>query len=322
MVEISNAEVVRIFYEIAEMLDILGENRFKSAAYRRVAKTVEVLPVTLREIYSKGGVKALRGIPGVGEAIAEKIQQLVETGKLDYYEHLKSKIPAEVGALMKVPGIGPRKIMRLSKELGIKNIAQLEKAAKQGKIAKLKGFGEESEKDILDAIELSKISKGRIPLKEAEKMAKPIITKLKKLKEAEAVETAGSLRRKKVTVGDIDILASSRKPGKIIDTFVGLKDVKKVLGKGETKATVILKSGVQADLRVVPPESWGAALLYFIGSKNYNIELRKIAIKKGYKLSEYGLFDVKTGKMVAGKTELEVLKKLGQKYLKPEEREW
>lgn len=322
MVKLTNLDISRLFYEIAEMLDIIGENRFKSAAYRRVAKALEALPIDVKEVYKKSGIEGLEGIPGVGEAIAEKLQQLITTGKLDYYDKLKSKIPSQVGALMKVPGLGPKKIMRLSKELGIKSLAQLEKAAKEHKIRKLMGFGEESEGDILDAIYLAKKAKGRMPLKEAEKYANEIVSAVKKAdSNIERIVVAGSIRRKKLSIGDIDIVASTKNPKKILDAFISLKNVDKILARGETKATVMLKSGIQADLRVFKPESWGAGLLYFTGNKAYNIHLRTIAIKKGYKLNEYGLFEKSTGKIIAGKTEEEIFKRLGQKYLKPEERE-
>lgn len=318
---ISNSKIAGILYEIAEMLDIIGENRFKSAAYRKVAKEIELLPVTLEEVYKKGGIEGIKGIPGVGEAIAEKLEQLITKGEIDYYNDLKARIPSEVGVLMKIPGMGPKKIKKLTEKLGIKTVEQLEKAAKAHKIRKLAGFGEESEKDILESIEIMRMSKGRISLKEAERVAGKIVSMLKKIKDVKNIMAAGSVRRKKATVGDIDILVSANKPEKIVETFANMKDVKKVLGKGETKVTVILKSGVQADVRVLKPESWGAGLLYFTGNKAYNIEMRRVAIKKGYKLSEYGLFDKQTGKMIAGRTESEVVKKLGLKLVSPEKRE-
>jgi DNA polymerase (family 10) len=222
---------------------------------------------------------------------------------------------------MKIPGMGSKKVKKLNKLLNIKTVSDLEKAARSHKIAKIPNFGEKSEQDILEGIALMRKSKGRIPLKQAEKVANKIISKLKKLKEVKQISAAGSLKRKKAAIRDIDILVSSTQPEKVIEVFTNLKDIQKVLAKGPTKATIVLKSGIQSDLRVLPPESWGAGLFYFTGSKNYNIEMRKIAIKKGYKLSEYGLFDKQTGKMIAGKTEQEICKKLGVKYLKPEQRE-
>ena len=317
-----NQEIAKILYEIAEMLDIINENRFKSAAYRRVAKTIELMPIESSEVYRKGGLSALRGIPGVGEHISAKIEELIKTGKSGYYADLKKRIPAEIGGLMNVPGLGPRKIRKITEKLGVRTIAQLKKAALQHKIAKLSGFGLESEKDILEGIELmKKMPGGRIPFAKAEKIANKVVDYLKKVNNIDKIAIAGSLRRKRAMVRDIDILVSSRKPEKIIDNFVNMKEVSKVLGKGPTKATIILNSGIQTDVRVLSPESWGAGLFYFTGSKAYNIETRKIAIKKGFKLNEYGLFDKKTGKMIAGKTEEEICKKLGIKWISPEERE-
>jgi len=313
-----NSDVAGILYEIAEMLEMQGADSFRVAAYRRAARSIDLLPVSIYEVHKK---KDLEGISGVGKGIAEKIAELLETGKLRYYEGLKRKLPVRVDVLMKVPGLGPKKIKKLNEVLGIKSVADLKKAAKEHKIAKIPGFGEESEKDILEALGLMKISKGRIPLKEAEKVGRRIVSNLKKVKEVKEISVAGSLRRKKATIRDVDILVSSTKPVEIIDRFTKLRDVKKVLGKGPTKATIVLKSGVQVDLRVLPPESWGAGLYYFTGSKDYNIEMRKIAIKKGYKLSEYGLFDKKTGKRVAGRTEAEICRKLGVKCPRPEDRE-
>ena len=222
---------------------------------------------------------------------------------------------------MKIPGMGSEKVKKLNKLLDIKTVADLEKAARAHKIAKIPGFGEKSEQDILEGIVLMRKSKGKISLKEAEKIANKIISQLKKLTEVKRISMAGSLRRRKASIRDIDILVSSTKPEKVIEAFTKLKNIQKVLAKGPKKATIVLTSGVQSDLRVLSPESWGAGLFYFTGSKNYNIEMRKTAIKKGYKLSEYGLFDKQTGKMIAGKTEQEICKKLGVRYLKPEQRE-
>jgi DNA polymerase (family 10) len=318
MKKVKNSDVVEILFEIAEILEMKEENRFKIVAYRRAARSIDLLPVNITEVYKKG---KLEEIPGVGGGIAKKLKELIKTGKIKYHEKLKKGMSAKIGKLMKVPGLGPKRIKKLSEVLGVKNVKQLERAAKEHKIAKLPGFGAESEKDILEGIAFAKKARGRISLKEAERMAGSIVKELKKLKEIKKISVAGSLRRKKASIRDIDILVSSTKPKRVVEKFTGLKEVARVLGKGSTKASVELKSGVNSDLRVLSPESWGAGLFYFTGSKDYNIEVRKIAIKKGYKLSEYGLFDKKTGKMVAGKTEEEICKKLGIKCLKPEKRE-
>ena len=315
-----NSEIAQIFYEIADILEMQGI-AWKPIAYRNAARFLDSLKKPAEEIYKEGKLEKLEALPNIGEALAKKIEEYLKTGKIKEYERLLKTIPKQVRELMKIPGLGPKRIERLNRELKIKSIKDLEKAAKAHKIAKLPGFGEESERDILEAIGFASQLEKRIPLAEAEKAAATIINPLKKLKEVKQIDVAGSVKRKKAFVRDLDILASSKTPEKAIAAFTSLKNIKKILGKGTTKATIILKSGIQADLRVIKPESWGAAQLYFIGSKNYNIAMRKIAIKKGYKLSEYGLFDKKTGKMFKSDTEKAITDKLGLKWLKPEDRE-
>lgn len=316
----NNQEIAGIFYEMADILEMQNV-QWKPRAYRQAARAISSLPEDVERIYKKGGIKLLEEIPGVGEGIAKKIIEFLKTGKIKEYKKLKKIVPSHINILMKIPGMGSKKVKKLNKLLNIKTVSDLEKAARAHKIAKIPGFGEKSEQDILEGIALMKKAKGRIPLKQAERVANKIIAKLKKLKEVKKILAAGSLRRKKATIRDVDILVSSTQPEKVIEAFANLKDIQKVLAKGHTKATIVFKSGIQSDLRVLSPESWGAGLFYFTGSKNYNIEMRKIAIKKGYKLSEYGLFDKQTGKMIAGKTEQEICKKLEVKYLKPEQRE-
>jgi len=316
----NNIEIASIFYEIADILE-MQDIAWKPRAYRQVAHSLESLSADVSEIYSKGGIKALEDIPGIGEGLAKKIVQYLETGKINEYERLKKTVPKHSLILIKIDGIGPKKAKKLQKELDIKSINQLEKAAKWHKIASLSGFGLKSEQDILQGIELSRLGRERIPYLKAKAIAEKIINILKKESSMDNIAYAGSLRRKRSLVGDIDILAASEKPEGIIDSFTKIGSIKKVIAKGPTRAAIILKSGVQVDIRVVKPESWGAALLYFTGSKSYNIEMRKIAIKKRWKLNEYGLFDKKTGKMIAGKTEQEVYEKLGLKYIDPEKRE-
>jgi DNA polymerase (family 10) len=295
-------------------------DRWRPIAYRNAARTIETLKEDIKEIYDQKGLEGLNQIQNIGEALAKKIEEYIKTEKIKTYQRLLKEIPKHLRELMKVPGLGPKKIEKLHKVLKINNISQLEKAAKKHKIAKLEGFGEESERDILDAIQLAKQEKGKIPLAEAEKEANNIIKQLKPLKEIKQISIAGSTKRKKPFVRDLDILASSNHPEKVTEAFTKIKNVQKILGKGTTKATIILKSGIQADMRVIKPESWGAAFLYFIGSKNYNISLRRIAIKKGLKLSEYGLFEKKTGKMLPSSTEELITNRLKVKWLKPEDR--
>jgi DNA polymerase (family 10) len=314
-----NQELAEIFFDIADILDMKNVE-WKPRAYRQAARAVDATSQDLRTIYKKGGLKLLKEIPGVGDAIGKKIVEYIKTGKIKEYERLKKTIPLHISVLTRIPGMGIKKVKKLNKVLKIRTVKQLESAALKHKIAKIPGFGEKSEMDILDGIALMRKSKGRIPLRLAQRTADRIIARLKPLKTVLKISTAGSLRRKKPTIGDIDLLVCSKQPKKVIDAFTKIPN-QKILGKGPTKATLVLRSGIQVDLRVVPPKSWGAAQLYFIGSKNYNIELRKIAIKKGYKLNEYGLYDKTTGKQVAGKTEKGVMKKLGVKWIKPEQRE-
>jgi len=315
-----NQEIAVIFYEMADILEMQNVS-WKPIAYRNAARTIESLKEDVEDIYRKGGTEKLEALANIGKALAKKIEEYIKTRKIQEYQKLLKTIPKHLANLMKIPGLGAKRINKLNQILKISTISQLEKAAKAHKIAKIEGFGIKSEQDILEAIELAKQEKGRIPLSEAESAADAIIRQLKKLKAIEKIETAGSVRRKKAFVRDLDILASSNQPEKVIEVFTKLPNIKKVLNKGTTKATIILKSGIQADIRVLKPESWGAGLFYFTGSKNYNIAMRKIAIKKGFKLSEYGLFDKKTGKMIAGKTEEEITGKLGVKWLKPEDRD-
>lgn len=315
-----NAEIAIIFFGMADILQ-MQEVQWKPQAYRRAARAIEAMPKNIEELYKKYGIDGLKDIPGVGENIAKKIEEYLKTGKIKEYERLQKTVPSHINVLMKIPGMGPKKVEKLNKTLKIKSVADLKKAARAHKIAPLFGFGEKSEKDILENIALMRGAKGRIPIKEAEKIANKMVRQLKKLKEIEKISTAGSLRRKKASVRDIDLIASSNQPEKVIDAFTKLRDIKKILAKGSAKAIIVLKSGIQSDLRVFKPKSWGAGLFYNTGSKNFNIEMRKIAIKKGYKLNEYGLFDRKTGKMIAGRTEEEICKKLGVKYPKPEQRE-
>lgn len=316
----TNKEIIKILYEIAAYLDMDGV-AFKPRAYEKAAQSIEALDDEyVEDIYTKGGNKALRGIPGVGEAIAEKIEELVKTGKLAYYDRLKKKIPVDVSGLMAVEGVGPKHIKVFWEKLKVKNLDELEKAAEAGKIRKLARFGEKSEANILRAIEIHKNRSTRFPLHAALPVARTIAAHLEKLNAVQRIEIAGSLRRWKETIGDIDILAVSNNPAPVMDAFVHMRDVATVHAHGETKSAITLKNGIDVDLRIVPPDSFGAALNYFTGSKAHNVALRQIAIKHRWKLNEYGLFDNR-GRQIAGKTEEDLYKKLGLSYILPELRE-
>lgn len=313
-----NQELAKIFYEIADYLE--ADNvAFKPYAYRKAALTLETLEHDVGEIYRQGGRKALEEIPGVGKSIAEHIEEYLKSGRMEYYEKLKKKMPVNLDEISVVEGMGPKRAKILYERLGVRNLKDLEKAARAHKIAKLEGFGEKSEKNILQGIAFVKRSHGRVLLGEILPVAREIEEKLRKLKEVEQINMAGSVRRKKETIGDVDFLVISSKPEKVMDYFVSLPGVVKVWGKGGTKASVRMKDGFDMDLRVLPKKSYGAALQYFTGSKEHNIATRRIAISKGLKLSEYGVFKGK--KMIAGRTEEEVYKAIGLPWIEPELRE-
>ncbi|HUY69686.1 MAG TPA: DNA polymerase/3'-5' exonuclease PolX [Candidatus Tyrphobacter sp.] len=315
----TNEEIARILKEIAEYLEI-AEEPFKPRAYERAAQGVDSLEESAADLYKQGGLKALMEIPGVGASIAEKIEELLKTGRLKYYEKLKSKLPVDFKSFSGIEGLGPKSIAKLYKKLKIKNAADLKKAVKAHKIRGLEGFGEKSEEKILAGLEFLKITKGRFPLGEVWPLAKEITSRLEKLNGVERAITAGSLRRRKETIGDIDILTISKKPKSVMDYFVSMPEVARIIVRGETKSSVKLKNGLNIDLRVVGASSYGAALNYFTGSKSHNVALREIALKKGRKLNEYGLFD-RRGKQIAGETEENLYARLGLRYIEPELRE-
>jgi DNA polymerase (family 10) len=315
MKKIFNFEIANILYEMSELYEM--ENiQFKPRAYRRVAESIEALNENVADIYNKGGIKALEEIPGVGEAIAEHLEQLLKTGTFGEYEKFKKKIPVKWDELTSVQGVGPKTIKILYKKLNIKNLKDLERAAKLGKIKKLKNFGEKTEENILRSIGFLKKGKGRFLLGNILPVVKNIEETLKKIKGVSQVTTAGSARRMQETIGDIDILVTAKNPRQVMDAFVSLPEVETVFGKGNTKTSVRLKNGINADVRVLDPESYGSALQYFTGDKNHNIKLRILAEKKGYKLNEYGLF--KGEKRIAGKTEEDIYRKLVMDYIEPE----
>ncbi len=315
-----NAEIAKLLYDMADLLEIKGV-AWKPNALRKAAKTIESMADDIQEIYNKLGIAGLVQIQGVGEGIAKKIEEFLKTGDIKDIDELKKSIPEGVNQLMRIPSIGPRKAWRLYKELKITSLEKLEMAAKAGKIRKMEGFGEKSEREILDKIDrLKKSGQERRLLGEALPYANIIVGKLRKLVYVKRAEIAGSLRRKKETIGDIDILVTSSKPTAVIDYFTKMDEVKEVTAKGSTRSAAILKNGMNCDLRCVDDKSYGAALLYFTGNKEHNIAMRLQAIKKGWKLSEYGLFD-KKARMIAGKTEEEVYNMLGLPYFQPEIRE-
>jgi DNA polymerase (family 10) len=315
---IHNKDVTDIFEQVANLLEIKGDNPFRIRSYRNAARTAGSLSKNVADLISQG--EDLTKYPGIGKDLAGKIEQIVKTGKLNLLEELKKQIPSELSKLMDIAGLGPKRVAAIYHELDISSPEDLRKAAEAGEIRKLEGFGRKTERNILEeAKRLAKEETNRLKLAESEQFAEPLVEHLKKTKGAKDIAVAGSYRRRKDTVGDLDILATCKKGSKIMDRFVKYDDVEKVLSKGKTRSTVLLRSGFQVDLRVVPQAAYGAAMMYFTGSKEHNIVLRKIAVKKNYKLNEYGLFKGK--KRIAGKTENEVYKALGLSFIEPELRE-
>jgi len=313
-----NAELAQLFREIALYLEMQGV-QFKPRAYEKVAYALEALEEPVLELYKRGGIKALREIPGVGEAIAEKIEEVIKTGKMKYYEELKQELPVDVRGLTAIEGVGPKIVKLLYDQLRIKTVADLEHAARVGKVRKLPHLGEKMEQKILRGIEFLKQGSGRFPIGSVLPLILEMEGRLRGLAEVQEVVVAGSVRRRKETIGDADILAISRKPEKVMDFFVAMPEVMHIHGKGTTKTMIKLKNGMDVDLRVVPAESFGAALNYFTGSKDHNVALRRIAQEKGLKLNEYGLF--RGEKRIAGRTEEDIYQALGLSYVPPELRE-
>lgn len=314
----TNEAIAGILREIGIYLE-MDDVAFKPRAYEKASDGVLGLDEDVRDIYKSGGLKALEKIPAVGVSIAEKIEELLKTGKIKYYEDLKKKVPVDLPNLQLVEGLGPKTIKALYRKLKVKNLSDLEKAAKSGKVSRVEGFGKKREENILKGIEFIKKSGGRFVLGFIDPQIEEIKNNLKKIKGVSEAVVAGSIRRRKDTIGDADILAISDKPKNIMDYFVSMPGVLRVFARGETKSSLKLSNGLDVDLRVVPKESYGAALNYFTGSKDHNVALREMAIKKGWKLNEYGIFDGK--KQIAGKTEEEIYKKLGLNYIEPELRE-
>ena len=319
----TNDSLSNLFSKLAFYLEMDGVP-FKPQAYEKVSLVIKTLDKDIKEIYQKEKREGLKKIPGIGEGIADKIEEFLKTGKIKEIEKYEKKYPVKVEELMEVEGIGPKTIKTLYQKLKIKDLKDLENAALKGKIRNLEGFGEKSEKNILEAIEFLKRSKGRFLLSEAYYLAEEIINELKKLKEVNKIIVAGSLRRMKETIGDIDLLVTIKrnvKDGakKVMDRFVNLRGVIKVWDYGLTKSSIRFNKGIDADLRVVKDYEFGSALQYFTGSKEHNIVTRKIALDKGLKLNEYGVFKGK--KRIGGKTEEEVYKLIGLPYIEPELRE-
>lgn len=304
-----------ILTEFAELCDV-KDVPFKPRAFDRAAESVAALDRDIEEIYKGEGVEGLEKIPGVGKGIAERIEEYLTTGKIKEYDKLKKEFPVDIAELTAIEGVGPKLIKLLYQKLKVKNVADLEKVALAGKLRTLPRMGEKLEKKILKGIEFKKESGGRFLLGETLPLARQIREHLLKVEGVEKVELAGSLRRWQETIGDIDILVVTTHPEIVSEYFSKMPAVSHVYARGEKKVLVRLSVGIDADLRIVPPESFGAALQYFTGNKDHNVEVRKIAIEKGYKLNEYGLF--RGEEIIAAKTEKEIYEKLGMDLPPPE----
>ncbi|MDE1762522.1 MAG: DNA polymerase/3'-5' exonuclease PolX [Candidatus Micrarchaeota archaeon] len=317
----SNKKLAEIFEEIADMLD-LGEKDlfFEVRAYRKIAQTLETMQEDVEGIYRKGGVKAIDDLPGIGKSTAELIEEYIKTGKMKKYVVLKKKYPIDFNALTKIQGMGARKAFKLYKALGVKDLESLKKAVASHKIRDLEGFGEKSEQDIQKGLEFLEKAGGRVAIGTALPAAESIIAQLKNSKVVEQAVIAGSARRMRETVGDLDILIISEDQQKVLEFISRMKEVDAVIAKGPTKISVVLKMGLNCDFRIIERESFGAALQYFTGSKDHGVQVRQIAVRKGYSLNEYQLSD-KNGKKIVSKTEAEIYNKLGLDYIEPEMRE-
>jgi len=314
-----NQLVARILYEIADLLALDGVP-FKPQAYRRAAQTVESLATPIEEQVASG---THGGLPGVGEAIAKKIAEIVETDCLKYHDELKAKLPIDLHALTQVDGVGAKTAKLLYEELDVRTLADLERAAREGKIRGVKGLGAKTEEKILRGLGETRQVEGRILLGRAVDLADELVRQLSATGLFARIEPAGSLRRGRETIGDLDLLAVAKRAKDAVraaEAFVSLPEIDEVLAQGETKSSIRLAGGVQVDLRIVPAASFGAALQYFTGSREHNIALRKRAVARGWKLNEYGLFDA-ADRVLAGKDERALYRELGLAYIPPELRE-
>jgi len=312
-----NPDIARAFEEVADLLEIKDENPFRVRAYRNAARTVRDFPEPIADWVR--AARDLTEIPGIGEDLAGKIATLVATGELPLRKQLLAKLPSGLLDLLRIPGLGPKRVKLLYSKLRIKSAADLSKALAAGKVTKLKGFGPKMEEKIRAGLGQAQVTERRMLLNEAETQSEAIVAYLKAGGAVRDIEVAGSYRRRRETIGDLDVLVTSSDSPKVMDRFVKYGEVAEVVSHGETRSTVKLRGGLQVDLRAVEPAAYGAALQYFTGSKAHNVELRTIAQDMGYKLNEYGLF--KGTRRVAGKTEQEIYAKLGMDWMPPELRE-
>ncbi len=317
----NNSQIAEVFEELADLLELSGENAFRVRAYRNGAKAIRDLAEEVSDILAQSDRK-LTDIDGIGDTLAEKCQTLVDTGSLPALEKQRAKTPTSLRRVMQVPGVGPKKAATLWKELGVVDLATLRQACEDKKIETLKGFGAKTQASILESLAIVEQASHRLLLHQVDALADRIRRHMLQEKSIDQLEFAGSYRRGKETVGDLDILVVSQQPSKVMDRLESLPDRTETVARGDTKMSIRVSEAFQVDLRVVPSESWGAALQYFTGSKEHNVRVRGIAKKHQLRLNEYGLYTMEEPpKWIAGRSEKEVYEKLGLPWVPPELRE-
>jgi len=314
---VHNAEIAAALNQLADLLEIEGENPFRVRAYRNAAQTIQALSRSVADMIAAG--EDLTKLPGIGEAIAKKMIEFVETGKLSALEKEAKHVPPSLSELLKIPSLGPKRVHLLYEKLKIKDYADLEKALRSGQVSQLDGFGKKTEQKILEYLNLKKMAQQRMRLADAEQIVEPLVKTLAGVAGVRRVVVAGSYRRRLETVGDLDILVTTANAAAVMQSFTHYDEVREVLAEGETRSSVVLRCGLQVDVRVVPLESYGAALHYFTGSKSHNIAIRTLGVKKELKINEYGVF--RGDKPIAGQTEEEVYASVGLPFIEPELRE-
>ncbi|WP_437608052.1 DNA polymerase/3'-5' exonuclease PolX [Sorangium sp. So ce834] len=314
-----NVDIARIFEEVADLLEIQDESPFRVRAYRTAARTLAARGEPVAALVEREGAGALTELPGIGKDLAGKIVELLETGELSLLKELTARTPESLVEMMRIPSLGPKRARLLYDRLGIETVDALEQAARSGHLLGVRGFGEKLAATILDGCVKRRATAGRVRLADAEAQVEPLLRHLRAAREALAVEVAGSLRRRKETVGDADVLVSARQGEPVASRLMAYPEIKQVLAHGATKCSVVLRSGLQIDLRVVPPECYGAALHYFTGSKAHNIAVRTLGVSRGLKINEYGVF--RGDRRIAGRAEADVFHAVGLPWIPPELRE-
>ncbi|TMK91106.1 MAG: DNA polymerase/3'-5' exonuclease PolX [Actinobacteria bacterium] len=313
----SNDDVARVLTEFADLLAIVADDPFKPRAYEKAARAIGGFPDELQDLDEAG----IHAIPNVGKSIAEKVRSVLDTGTFPELEELRAQVPSGVRAMTAVPGFGPKKAMVVYRELGIDGLEELVAAARDGRLRGLKGFSAKTEENVLQAVQRAQRDTGRVTIDVATGVAEALLQRLRAIPDVRRADLAGSLRRMAETIGDVDLLVASGSPAAIMDAFTGYEEVEQILARGETKSSVVTRSGLQVDLRVIPNEAWGAAMIYFTGSKAHNVRIREMAVRKGLKLNEYGLFEVESDALIAAETERDVYERLGLPFIEPTLRE-